>query len=75
MKTFTDYAEEKLFDLYNNHDHEVGSELKKLEPEKYKNLKSTDCITYALNVMSYSFKSIGDEISAKKIWTLGKKGF
>ena len=34
MKTFTDYAQEKLLDLFANHDHEVGSELKKLEPEK-----------------------------------------
>jgi hypothetical protein len=74
MKTFTDYAEEKLFDLYKNHDHEVGSELKKLEPEKYKHLKSTDCITYALNVISYAFKNIADESSAKRVWALGKKG-
>lgn len=74
MKTFTDYAQEKLIDLFNNHDHEVGSELKKLEPEKYKDYKSTDCITYALNVISHAFRSIGDESSAKRVWSLGKKG-
>lgn len=45
-----------------------------MEPEKYKDFKSTDCITYALNVISHAFKSVGDENSAKRVWALGKKG-
>lgn len=32
MKTFTDYAHEKMMDLFNNHSNEVGSELKKKRP-------------------------------------------
>jgi len=74
MKIFSDYAKEKLLDLYNNHDHEVGSELKKSNPEKYKSYESTDCITYALNVISFAFKSIGNNEAAKRSWGLGKHG-
>lgn len=29
-KIFTDYALEKMMDLFHHHDHEVGSQLKKL---------------------------------------------
>jgi hypothetical protein len=72
--TFSDHAYEKLIDLFNNHDHEVGSELKKEDPTKYKDYKSTDCITYALNVIRYAFEKVGDAASAKKAWSLGKYG-
>jgi hypothetical protein len=74
MKTFSDHAHEKMMDLFNNHTHEVGSELKKLNPEKYKDLTSTDCITYALNVLSYAFKQVGNEEASRKVWKLGKHG-
>ena len=74
MKTFSDYALEKLTDLYKNHSHEVGSELKKADPVTYKSYESTDCITYALNVIGYAFKKVGNEKAAKKAWTLGKHG-
>ncbi len=74
MPSFTDVAYDKLIDLYNNHDKEVGSELKKTDPVKYKDFKSTDCITYALNVISHAFESTGDPASAKKAWSLGKHG-
>jgi hypothetical protein len=73
MPTFTDAAYAKLIDLYKNHDTEVGSELKKLEPVKYKDFKSTDC-TYALNVIAHAFETIGDAASAKKSWSLGQRG-
>jgi hypothetical protein len=74
MKSFSDYANEKLLDLFKNHSHEVGSELKKLDPKKYESYESTDCITYALNVISFAFKSVGNHEAAQKSWSLGKKG-
>lgn len=74
MKPFSYYAYNKLIDLYTNHSHEVGSELKKEDPVKYEKYKSTDCITYVLNVIGYAFKSIGNEDAAKKSWSLGKHG-
>lgn len=73
-KTFSDYAYEKLIDLYNNHSHEVGSSLKKTDPIKYKSYDSTDCITYSLNVISYAFNKVGNEAAAKHVWGLGKHG-
>lgn len=74
MKTFSEHAHEKLIDLFDNHSHEVGSELKKKNPDKYKDYESTDCITYSLNVISYAFKKLGHEDAAKRIWKLGGKG-
>lgn len=74
MKTFSEYAREKLIDLFNSHSHEVGSELKKKDPAKYKEYESTDCITYSLNVISYAFKKLGKEEAANKVWGLGGKG-
>ena len=74
MKTFSDHAHNKMIELYNNHAHEVGSELKKSEPVKYKSFESTDCITYSLNVLSYAFKKMGDNTAASQVWKLGKHG-
>lgn len=73
-KKFTDHAYDKLLDLYNNHSHEVGSQLKQSDPATYKSFKSTDCITYALNVLSYAFEQVGNKTAAKKIWSLGTHG-
>jgi len=73
-KQFSDYALEKMMDLFHHHDHEVGSQLKKTEPEKYKEYKSTDCITYVLNVLSHAFREMGDEQSADRAWQLGAHG-
>lgn len=64
----------KLIDLYKNHDKEVGIELKKSNPVKYKDYKSTDCITYSLNVISYAFEKAGNTVAAKHVWSLGKRG-
>ena len=74
MKQFSDYAFEKLTDLYLHHSHEVGSELLKLDPEAYKSYVATDCITYALNVIAYAFEQRGDSGAAKQAWQLGKHG-
>ncbi|WP_027330040.1 hypothetical protein [Marinimicrobium agarilyticum] len=74
MKSFSEYAYEKMIDLFNNHSHEVGSQLKKREPVKYEDYESTDCITYSLNVISYAFKKIGEEEAARQVWRIGAKG-
>ena len=74
MKTFTDYAHEKMMDLFNNHSNEVGSKLNKKDPTKYKDYTSTDCITYTLNVISYAFKKTGNDAAARQVWKLGKRG-
>jgi len=74
MKTFTEHAHDKMMDLFKNHTNEVGRELKILEPVKYKGYKSTDCITYILNVLSYAFERNGNAVAAKHVWTLGKRG-
>lgn len=74
MKLFSDFALEKLLDLYAHHTHEVGSELRKTDPEKYKSLTPTDCITYALNVIGYAFEKSGDPQAAKAVWRLGEHG-
>lgn len=73
-KSFSEHAYDKMLALYNKHDHEVGSELKKLLPDKYKDLESTDCITYSLNVISYAFKETGKNEAAKQVWKLGQHG-
>ncbi len=74
MKTFTDHAVEKMIDLYNNHSHEVGIQLKKSDPKTYKNYESTDCVTYVLNVLSYAFQQMGNPSAGKKAFNVGAKG-
>jgi hypothetical protein len=74
MGKFSEYALEKLLDLYGNHSHEVGSELKKKDPVAYKAYEATDCITYALNVIGYAFKKAGSDDAARSVWARGKRG-
>jgi hypothetical protein len=71
---FHEHAYEKLIDLYRNHEHEVGSELQKTDPITYGSYKSTNCITYVMNVLSHAFESIGDAKAAQHVWTLAKHG-
>jgi hypothetical protein len=74
MKNFSEFASEKVLDLYNNHSNEVGSQLKKADPVKYKNYEATDCITFALKVLSHAFNQRGDKNAAAEVWKLGKRG-
>ncbi|VEN72789.1 conserved hypothetical protein [Candidatus Desulfarcum epimagneticum] len=74
MKTFSEYAHEKMMDLFHNHSHEVGSVLKKRDPERYRDHEATDCITYALRVIGHAFKKTGNEAAAARAWGLGKHG-
>ena len=73
MSTISIVARKKALDLYLNHQHEVGSELKKKSPTKYDKYKSTDCITYVLNVLSHAYKEVGNTQMAKDIWRMGKE--
>lgn len=74
MKIFSGFAHEKMIDLFQNHSNEVGSELKAIDPLKYKGYKSTDCITFSLNVISYAFERRGNKEAAKQVWRLGGRG-
>ncbi len=74
MSSFSSYAREKILDLYKNHKDEVGSELKKVNPVKYKDYKATDCITFSLNVISYAFEKTENKEAAKHVWSLANKG-
>lgn len=73
-KEFSDHAREKLVALYNHHDREVGSVLKAQYPDLYDGFTGTDCITYAINVISYAFKQLGKDSAAQKVRQLGKHG-
>ena len=74
MRTFSDYAYEKMLDLYRNHDHEVGSRLKEAQPELYRDRQSTNCIGYVLNVLKYAFQKIGNNAAAEEVSRLASHG-
>jgi hypothetical protein len=70
MNTFTDYAVEKMMYLYSNHSDEVGSKI----ASAYKDKRSTDCITYVINVLTYAFEKTGQKSVSEKVRQLGAKG-
>jgi hypothetical protein len=72
--SFSDHALEKMMDLFHNHDHEVGSQLKNAYPQQYAEYQATDCITYVLNVITHAFRQLGDDQSAERAWQLGAHG-
>jgi hypothetical protein len=57
---FSDFAVEKMLDMYKNHSNQVGIKVKQAHPEKYKNYVSMDCITYVLTVLKYAYEKVGD---------------
>lgn len=70
MPNFTNHAHYKMMDLFNNHSHEVGSQIASSHPGK----TPTDCITYVINVLKYAFEKSGDKASAEKVSKLGEYG-
>jgi RHS repeat-associated protein len=66
----SDYAYEKMIDLYNNHEHEVGREFSGNKNGR----KDTDCITYIGHVLEYAYTKIGRKDIAQKIPPLKEKG-
>jgi hypothetical protein len=73
-KSFSEYARDKLLELYNYHPHEVGSVLKAQDPAAYAGYSVTSCITYAINVISHAFEQVGNPAAAKQVRRLGKHG-
>lgn len=74
MATFSEHAREKMIDLYTNHAHEVGSQLKLAQPELYRDYKSTSCIDYVLNVLKYAFDKAGNRGAVGEVGRLGTHG-
>lgn len=73
-KTFSQYAVEKINDIFANQSKHVGSQLKLADPTKYKDYISSDCITMAIWVLKYAFeKTLKPEV-ARRVGGLGQKG-
>jgi hypothetical protein len=70
MASFSQHAQTKMLDLYNNHGHEVGSQIKSMHPGK----TPTDCITYVINVLKHAFEKSGNKAAADKVVKLGQYG-
>jgi RHS repeat-associated protein len=62
-KSFSEYAEEKMWDLFQHHDDEVGSEF----PGDKQGRKDTNCTIYVTNVLEYAFEKTGRKDIAKRI--------
>lgn len=72
-KTFATHAYEKMLDLYNNHDHEIGSQHPLRDSAKFKDLSRTDCITYVMNCLVYGYQATGNLNAVNAIKTNLKK--
>jgi hypothetical protein len=73
-KSLSQHAVEKINDIMANHSNHVGSQLKKRNPDQYKNHIASDCITMAIWVLKYAFeKSLRPDI-ARQVGSLGHKG-
>lgn len=70
MTGFTDHAYKKMIDLYNNHSHEVGSQIASAYPDK----TPTDCITYIINALKYAFDKTGNQSAVDRVGRLGEYG-
>ena len=65
---FSKFAQQKALDLFQHHEHEVGSELYKEDPQHYAGYQRTNCITYALNCIADGFARSGDNRAAREVW-------
>ncbi|MEL0604834.1 hypothetical protein [Pseudoalteromonas undina] len=76
MSSFSSSAKKHLLKYYNHHPKEVGSQLYIRNKQYYdsKGFTSTDCITYALNVMSAAFSEVGNSEAKNTIWKKGHSG-
>ena len=73
-RTLAEFGQEKMLDLYYHHDHEVGSELYKLDPEAYAGYEPTNCITYVMKSLSYAFQKSGHPDAAREVWKYITRG-
>jgi len=67
---FSDHAEKKLWDLFQNHGHEVGSQF----GGDRRGRQPTDCITYVRNVIEYAYEKINRKDIARRIHAMPKDG-
>ncbi len=70
LRGLTDYAHEKMWELFNNHGHEVGSNF----PGYKRGRQDTNCITYVRHVLEYAYRKIGRRDVADAIHRLPKDG-
>lgn len=78
-KTLSEHAETKLWDLYKNHENQVGShraQWLKSEglPDDTAGKEKTDCITYVIQVLSYAFERTAKNEAARRVRRLGERG-
>jgi hypothetical protein len=63
MAGLTNHAHAKMWDLYQNHDHEVGSQYAGDRSGK----QATDCITYVQNVLRYAYTAVKEPEVSRRI--------
>jgi hypothetical protein len=73
-KTFSQHAVDKIDAIMKEHSTHVGSQLKKNNPNKYKNFVSSDCITMAIWALKYAFEKSGNPEASQRVGGLGEKG-
>ena len=73
-KTFSQYAIEKINDVFANQSKHVGSQLKLTDPAKYRDYIASDCITMAIWVLKYAFEKTLKPEAARRVGGLGQKG-
>lgn len=73
-KTFSQHAVDKIKDIMANHSNHVGSELKRVNPAKYKDYIASDCITMAIWALKYAHEKSGQPNISQHVGNLGHKG-
>lgn len=76
MDSFSKIAKKHALNLYENHPNEVGSFLYKTNRSYYDSngYQPTDCITYALKVISRALKETGNTEKANAVLKKGERG-
>ena len=75
MGTISDIAYQKMIDLSSDTKNKVGRELYKTDPKKYKGFIRTDCTTFVLNVLEYTYTKLGKpEIVTDLFNSVAKRG-
>ena len=67
VKEYSDYAVDRLLDLYANHSHQIGSQCSSANQKEYKGFDKTDCITYVRDVVLRAFRDAGQGAAAEAV--------
>lgn len=70
QKSFSDYAHEKMWDLYKNRANYVG----RYYPYDKQGKEDTDCYTYVYQVLVYAYKKIGRPDVARQLGDYSRHG-